>query len=57
MKTYKNLYPKVCNFENLHIAYFKARKGKRGKAHVAGFVETLKVFLANQIYSLQENLA
>ena len=26
MKTYKNLYPQVCSWENLHLAW---RKGKR----------------------------
>ena len=31
MKTYKHLYPQVCDFENLYLAYRKARKGKRGE--------------------------
>ena len=30
MKTYKNLYPQVYDFENLYLAWRKARKGKRG---------------------------
>ena len=48
MKTYRNLYPQVWDFENLYMAYHKARKGKRGnKSYVAAF-ETLKVSLASQ---------
>jgi hypothetical protein len=35
MKTYRNLYSQVYDFENLVLAYRKARKGKRGKAYVA----------------------
>ena len=37
MKTYRNLYPKIANFENLYLAYRKARKGKRGKTPAAEF--------------------
>ena len=37
MKTYKHLYPLVCDFENLYLAYRKARKGKRGRAQPAMF--------------------
>lgn len=37
MKTYKHLYPQVCDFENLYLAYRKARKGKRGRAQPAMF--------------------
>ena len=28
MKTYKQLYPRICAFENLYLAFIKARKGK-----------------------------
>lgn len=31
MKTYRHLYSKLCSFENLFVAYRRARKGKRGK--------------------------
>lgn len=31
------LFEKLCSFENLHLAYHKARKGKRKKASVASF--------------------
>ncbi|MDI6770161.1 MAG: reverse transcriptase domain-containing protein [Anaerolineales bacterium] len=37
MKTYKNLYPQVCDFENLYLAWRKARKGKRGREGAAAF--------------------
>ena len=37
MKTYKYLCSQVYDFENLYLAYRKARKGKRSKAYVAGF--------------------
>jgi hypothetical protein len=30
MKTYKHLYEKICDFENIYLAWRKARKGKRG---------------------------
>ena len=34
---YTELYPKICSFENLYLAYRKARKGKRGKESTAAF--------------------
>jgi len=37
MKTYKNLYPNICAWENLEQAYRKARKGKRKTEAVADF--------------------
>lgn len=37
MKTHEQLYRVICSFENLHLAYRSARKGKRGKAPVAAF--------------------
>ena len=30
-------YAEICSFENLYLAYRKARKGKRSKAQVASF--------------------
>ena len=37
-KTYKNLYPHICAFENLYLAHRKARRGgKRKKPQVAEF--------------------
>jgi RNA-directed DNA polymerase len=32
-----DLYPQICSFENLYLAYRKARRGKRGTAAVARF--------------------
>lgn len=37
MKTYRNLYPQIHDFENLYLAYRKARRGKRGKKPAADF--------------------
>jgi RNA-directed DNA polymerase len=37
VKTYKNLYPQICDFDNLYWAFREARKGKRGKDPVAAF--------------------
>jgi RNA-directed DNA polymerase len=37
MKTYSNLYPQVWDFENLYLAYRKARKGKRSRPGAADF--------------------
>lgn len=34
MPVYTDLYPQICAFENLYLAYRKARKGKRGRAAV-----------------------
>ena len=41
-KTYKNLYPQIYDFENLHTAYIKARKGKRYAADVLKFSARLE---------------
>ena len=45
MKSYKHLYPKICTWENLYLAWRKARKGKRGRPPAASFE-----------YNLEENL-
>lgn len=45
MKTYNNLFEKVCSFENLHLAYLKARKCKRYRDEILKFS-----------YNLEENL-
>ncbi|HJW89423.1 MAG TPA: reverse transcriptase domain-containing protein, partial [Anaerolineales bacterium] len=58
MKTYRNLYSNVYDFENLYLAYRDARRGKRGKAPVATFERdqekellTLQAELQSQIYT------
>ena len=52
MKTYKNLYPKVWAWDNLYLAYRRARKGKRGRVPVANF----EFFLEDNLVQLQEEL-
>ncbi len=41
MKSHKNLYNKLCSYENLFLAYKKARKGKRKKKYVIEFENNL----------------
>ena len=36
-KTYSNLYPQIYDFDNIHRAYLKARRGKRYKTDVLKF--------------------
>lgn len=45
MKTYNNLFEKICSFENLYLAYLKARKCKRYRPEILKFS-----------YNLEENL-
>ncbi len=52
MKTYKNLYPRICAFENLEIAFRKARRGKRHKPNVAAFECNLDL----ELLDLQDDL-
>jgi hypothetical protein len=42
MKTYRNLYPQVWDWDNLYLAYRKARKGKRSHVAVADFEYNLE---------------
>ncbi|MCK4822658.1 RNA-dependent DNA polymerase, partial [bacterium] len=41
-KTYKNLYCSVCEFDNIHVAYIKARRLKRYTQEVLRFTEHLE---------------
>jgi retron-type reverse transcriptase len=52
MKTYRHLYPEVWEFENLLLAYRKARKGKRGKVYVAAFERQQE----EELFALQADL-
>ena len=52
MKTYKNLYPQICTFENLFLAYLAAARGKRGRPDVAAFEQDLET----NLFRLQEEL-
>lgn len=45
MKIYNNLFDQICSFENLHLAYLKARKCKRYRSEILKFS-----------YNLEENL-
>ena len=52
MKTYKHLYPQICAFENLYLAYRKARKGKRVRANPAAFERVQE----DELLALQDEL-
>jgi RNA-directed DNA polymerase len=52
MKIYKNLYPQICAFDNLYLAFRKARLGKRGRPDVAAFEQDLEL----ELPQLQEEL-
>ncbi|MBI2666148.1 hypothetical protein HYX13_00900 [Candidatus Woesearchaeota archaeon] len=41
MKTYRNLYQKICSYENLFLAFRKARKGKTLLPYVIAFEQHL----------------
>ena len=34
MKTYRHFYDRICDFENLYVAYRAARRAKRDRAEV-----------------------
>jgi len=52
MKTYKNLYPQICSFANLYLAFRAARKGKRSRPAVASF----EFDLEHNLLTLQNEL-
>lgn len=49
MRTYRNLYPQITDFANLHAAFRKARRGKRDRREVAAF----EFDLENNLVDLQ----
>jgi len=53
MKTYRHLYPGVCDWDNLYLAYRQARKGKRGRPPAATFEYNQEL----NLLQLQEELA
>ena len=53
MKSWKYLYPQVHAFENLYLAYRRARRAKRGRAEVASF----EFRLEDNLVQLQDALA
>ncbi len=52
MKTFRNLYSKIIEWDNLYLAYHKARKGKRSRAPAASFEFYQEAYLVG----LQEEL-
>ncbi|MEK6862786.1 MAG: reverse transcriptase domain-containing protein [Nanoarchaeota archaeon] len=52
MQTYNNLYPKIYSYNNLKLAYKKARKGKSKKDYVTEFESNLD----ENLLSLQKEL-
>ena len=46
-----NLYDKICKYENLELAFNKARKGKRGKLYVLEFESELDKKLQSELLS------
>ncbi len=52
MKRYGNLWPQVVSFENLLLAYRKARRGKRTRAEVGRFALNLE----SELLDLQQEL-
>ncbi len=47
MKTYKKLFPHICDFENLYQSFLNARRGKRRRPNVAAFEHNLEENLIN----------
>jgi retron-type reverse transcriptase len=52
MKTYKNIYPKICAYKNLYQSWRKAAKGKRKVPEVAEF----EYFLTDNLLQLEKEL-
>jgi RNA-directed DNA polymerase len=52
MKTYKNIYPQICAYQNLYHAWRKAAKGKRKAPEVADF----EYYLTDNLLQLEEEL-
>lgn len=52
MKTYRNLYDKLCSYDNLLLAFNKAKKRKSKKPYVQTFEKNLK----SELYKLQWEL-
>ena len=54
MKTYRHLYPQVWDWENLYLAWRKARKGKRGLEPAATFEYNLEANLPRLLRELRD---
>ncbi|MEM7112994.1 MAG: reverse transcriptase domain-containing protein [Chloroflexota bacterium] len=53
MKLYKNLYPKIHDWNNLYLAYTRARKGKRNRPTAATFEYHQETYLIELQKELQ----
>ncbi len=53
MQTYTNLYSKLCSYDNLELAFMKARKRKTLKNYVIEFESNLENNLKQLKYELQ----
>ena len=53
MNTYRNLYPQIIGFENLYLAFCKARKGDHDRPEVAAFELNLEA----DLFQLEDELA
>lgn len=56
MKTYKHLYSKLCSYENLFLAYKKARKGKTQRPYVLQFESNLQENLLQLQKELEQKI-
>lgn len=52
MRTYKHLYPAIYDFQNLYVAYLRARRGKRYRPEVLRFSANLE----EELIALQNEL-
>jgi RNA-directed DNA polymerase len=52
VKTYKNLFPRICAYDNLYFAWRNAARGKRGSPEVAAF----EYALTDNLLQLEEEL-
>ena len=55
MKTYRTLYPQLCSYQNLELAFLKARKRKTAKEYVIEFESELQRNLEQLKYELESS--
>ena len=53
MKTYRNIYGNIYSYENLELAFKKAKLGKSAKSYVKEFEENLEIELIKLKYELE----
>ena len=56
MKTHNNLYPKIYDFDNLFLAWQRARKGKTRKNYVIKFEKDLERNLLDLQFELKSQI-